>query len=283
MLDCKLSEDGSLLVFMLLFPDCRPKDAHISFVFIDVNEMKVRPYRINVHYSLSQLEFTRCLDKGTCSFQISRTFNITGAAYLLVKVLDFQHVYSIESGGLVMQTSELPTSGLTINPKHLTLNDQSMINLACTQGRMIIINYGNKQPLVKLVDISDNNTEENKKSVYASHKAWKKNTAPSNTWLWSKRDLLDGQDNRHVAIYFRRVVLQLADIAIQMSDGVFEDDVRKEYEKQDRLNPFALKNEEPTADEEDSKDENNQTADQQDLEQGPSTSDEPNGRTSQNE
>ncbi|XP_071949515.1 uncharacterized protein [Antedon mediterranea] len=256
MLECKLSSDGNLLAFMLLFKQCPPKGAHISFVFIDVPEMKVRPYRINIQFSLSQLEFTRCMDKGVCSFQISRAYNVTGSEYLIVKVLDFLHVYSVDSGALVVQTSALPANGLTISPKHLTIEDQSMVDVACTQGRMIIINYSNKQSGIKIIDIADKNTEENRREMYATHKAWMKNKVASNTWSWSSRDLLDGQDNRHTTAYFRRLVLQLVDSAIQLTDGEFGNDLMAEYQKIDRSHPFYLidQNKQETAKQDEPKD-----------------------------
>ncbi|XP_038050192.1 uncharacterized protein LOC119723554 [Patiria miniata] len=214
---------GMKLVLMVLFPAFSPKGPHISFVELNLKEMRVGEMRIDV--SLSEEEYERCLNDEVCSFGMSPVVAVTGTSYLVACILGTVRVYSTETTFQIMATTLDSQSGSKIKR---AFAERSSVLVSMSNGNINIITYAAKYNSVDVLQLGDKNTVKARRRVYESFLNWKKKKSevPPEQQLRRGVWTMDGDTDRNVELFARRMVLQLADVAVYISEDLDVDSNR---------------------------------------------------------
>ncbi|XP_022088147.1 uncharacterized protein LOC110977921 [Acanthaster planci] len=227
------SASGRTLVLMLLFPAFSPKGPHITFVSLNLKEMSIDDMRIDV--SLSEDEYDWCLNDDICSFGLTPVVAATGTPYLIAGILGTVHVFSMETASEVMSAGMEALGG----SKAKKLAERLSLSVSTSMGNINILSYAAKHNSVDMLQLVDKNLVKPRRRVYESYLNWKgrKSDVPPEQQHRHRVWTMDNDTDRNVELYARRLVLQLADIAVYMSERLNVDANRlKQFWKEDKIN-----------------------------------------------
>ncbi|XP_071798528.1 uncharacterized protein [Asterias amurensis] len=226
---------GTKLVFMILFPAFPPKGPHISFVALDISEMKVvRDTRIDL--KLTEEEHNRCLNENVCSFGMTPIVGVTGTMYIIACVLGTVRVYSMETSFQIMSYAvEIHQGGSKLKK---SLAERATVLVSMAKGHIGILTYTEKYNSVDILQFVDYSSVKLRRRVHEAYLDGKKQKplVPYEQQHHHRVWTMDNDAHRNVELYMRRLVLQLSDIAVYVSEGLeIDKDRLQQFWNEDKI------------------------------------------------
>ena len=252
---CKSNSAGTKLVFMLLFPKAVPREAHVSFVIINLNPVLVSKNYVCV--SVTEQGHAKCMQGGVCSFDLSRAIDATGSEYIIANVNGNISAFSMTSGNEVMARGDQGWVGCQLNLKKGLILAQSKVQVASTCKGLQLMFYAKKKNSAILMHLTDNNTKEQRLKTWKAFQQWRhieghhsfthlmqnstrKYLIPKN---YSK---FLGHPDIHVECFMESLVLDVIDDAIQAVEGPFSIEMKQSFCVENMEIPFLKRTLQPT-------------------------------------
>lgn len=240
---CQVNSSGSKLVFMLLFPDADPKEAHVSFVTVKL-EPSVVVSKNYINIPVGKNDYTKCLRNGL-AFGLSRPIDATGSEYIVANINGNLTSISMTSGNDVIGRAE--RGG--INIKKGLIPSASKVQVASMSNRLQFLLYSPGYNSAVLLQLTDSNTREQRMRTWRAFQKWALGSAQQNAertlaplqTIRRVRWTFDGHSDVHVECFMESLVYELIDDAIQTVDGPFSEDQRRTFHAENMEMPFLLK------------------------------------------
>ncbi|XP_076453551.1 uncharacterized protein LOC143288799 [Babylonia areolata] len=203
---------GRELVFVLLFPEFPPKEAHMMILILDLRTMKLRDLRRDIH--LSNADHDQLVEQPVISFSTTRVLAPTGADYLFILMEGRLRCVSLTTGNLVLRVEDPrhPTgfTGCAINEKELSVGETGEVTSVCCNGHIYAALHDKSSTAVQVLKLMDQNEYEGRRLMWKAYQIWDeyKRVPPETrvdkvTWLLG--------DMQHPEVDTRRLVLDLVD------------------------------------------------------------------------
>lgn len=249
-LSCQPNPSGTKLVFMLLFPEVMPRETHMTFAIVNLAEMVVSRNRIIV--DLSSEEHARCKEGVFCSFCIAKALDATGSEYIISNIHGMLGAFSMATGNTVMAESQEQWVGCSVNLEKSGLVAASQVEVASTPKGLIVISYTAKTNTATLLHLVDKNSSRQRRITWRAFRAWQQrdqhSCTPSEQMLRQFQWTFSGHTNAHPECAIEALILDLADIAIQLVDGSFGEEDRDLFAAENRQLPFRRRDEKASGD-----------------------------------
>ncbi|ESP04900.1 hypothetical protein LOTGIDRAFT_156139 [Lottia gigantea] len=174
LVEVQQSSSGTELIFMLLFPEFPPKDAHLTILVLDLKTFKLRDIRKDI--KLTNKEYNELIQQDNLSFDVSHVFGTTGADYLYLTINGQVRVISLNTGSIVMRTDNTDRvttfPGLTVEEKLLSLMKNSKVISWSTNTQLSSIYYSQKSPVLSIMKLEDQNTPTKRRMMVKSSQMW---------------------------------------------------------------------------------------------------------------
>lgn len=171
---CRLSPSGKEMVIGLIFPELKPKEAHLAILVLDVCEMRFKNFRRDIVLPDDTL-YGRCLKENLVSCDITDPLGITASQYIIVIVNGNLSGYSVTTGQMVL-TSAAKTSpdfvGCHLNTKKFFISEDSRLAVTSARGTLFLALYeprrkDSKSPLF-ILRLKDKNSDLTRKQLRKS-------------------------------------------------------------------------------------------------------------------
>ena len=239
LLACKSNPAGTKLVFMLLFPKVSPRGSYVTFVVVNLEDMALWQDQFIV--DLSSREHNSCKEKDLCSFSISKPLDATASEYVIYNVHGELGAFSLNTGNVVMTRGHGQWVGCHIVLKDTNLIPSSKLEVASTPKGLTIISYAAGKNSASLVDLVDKNSPRQRLSVWKSSMRWQDKEVTKGPRLRRREWTFSGHTVAHVECAIQSLILDLADIAIQLVDGPFDETKQTACIAENRQLPYEWK------------------------------------------
>lgn len=244
---CQVDASGSKLVFMLLFPEADPKEAHVSFVILDL-EPSVAVSKNYINIPISKNDYGKCLHEGL-AFALSRPIDATGTEYIVANVNGSLTAISLTTGNVVMAKAEPGWTGCQLNIKRGLIPSVSNVQVASVCNGLQIWLYAQRYNSAILFQLTDRNTQEQRLGTWRAFQKLMLSRADRSAekiqaslqtmrrFHWNFGRHYDV----HVECFIEFLVYEMIDNAIQTVDGAFSEDQRRILHAENMTMPFLRK------------------------------------------
>ena len=258
-ISCAANYAGTKLLFMLLFPKAEPKEAHVSFVIINL-EPSVNVSKNYIHIRVNNNDYVKCLHGDTCSFGISQAIDATGSEYIVANVNDTLTAVSMTTGNEVMAETEEGWVGCHLSLKKGQIPPASKVEVASTCKGLQLLLYARRYNSAILLQVRDESTREQRIRTWKAFQKWihvdKQDDERTPAALQTVRQLtgtFKGHSDVHIQCCMESLVLDMIDDAIQMVDGSFTNEQRQTFHAENIQIPFLRKTSQSTGQDTDDK------------------------------
>lgn len=217
---------GRELVFILLFPEYPPKDAHMMILILDLMTMKLRDLRRDIH--LTTADHDKLMEQPVVSFATSRVLAPTGAEYLFVLMEGRLQAISLTTGNQVLKPEDPkhPSGfiGCPIDEKLLSVARTGEVTSVCCNGHTYAALHDKGSTTIQVLKLSDHNEYEGRRLMWKAYQIWDKyRRVPPETRVDKMTWLLG--DMQHAEVDMRRMILDLVDERVfGIQEGQDEED-----------------------------------------------------------
>ncbi|XP_032226996.2 uncharacterized protein LOC116610302 [Nematostella vectensis] len=246
LMSCSLDPSGDKLLFALLFKEAPSKEAHVSFVTINLRPVGVSTNVIE--YPLNTTEYKQCMEGDACALDVTKIIDATGSQYMFSNICGSLNGFSLTSGSTVVAASQENWIGCHLGVEQAVTFSNARVTLACPALGLIMLLHAPRQSTLTLIHFKDKNTAIQRQDTWAAFCALRAFNAASPSpqgqgQVLSRRAwTFDGFTDCHVAFTMETLVLDLVDDAIQIADGKFMEEQAKAYTLQNRFHPFIKRN-----------------------------------------
>lgn len=224
---CSCNQSSTELVFVLLYPEYKPKGPHLTILILDLLTMKVKDLRRDI--ALTEREYDTVIYQDNIHCDISKIYGATGSEYLFMNMDGILTAYSLNTGRKVLttvnSTNTAGFAGCSLSRRALQLTANTDITVAGNLGEISVIAHEKRYNAIHILSFIDNNSDEDRRSMWKLYQTWKELVdIPSSYRLDITNYELE--DNMYPEVYMRQIIYDCIDAAMDIptSNGPGETD-----------------------------------------------------------
>ncbi|XP_048246890.1 uncharacterized protein LOC124119841 [Haliotis rufescens] len=211
---CQTSS-GRDMVFLLLYPQFPPKDAHMTVLVLDLRTMKLKDIRRDI--PLTDAEYKEVLQKDVVSCDVSRVFGPTGSEYLFLTFNGRLRVLSLNTGKLVMRAENVSRpsyfGGNALDERLLPLQANAEVTTVCSGGRIYAVLYSMTSTVLHILEVRDEHDHDTRRMMIKAYQTgYDTEMVGSEIRVdpvaWQQNDL------QHKTVEMQKLVMEAVDNAV---------------------------------------------------------------------
>ncbi|XP_046555115.1 uncharacterized protein LOC124264417 [Haliotis rubra] len=211
---CQTSS-GREMVFLLLYPQFPPKDAHMTVLVLDLRTMKLKDIRRDI--PLTDAEYKEVQQRDVVSCDVSRVFGPTGSDYLFLTFNGRLRVVSLNTGKLVMRAENLSRpsyfGGNAIDERQLPLQTNAVVTTVCSRGRIYAVMYSTTSTVLHILEVRDEHDHDTRRMMIKAYQTGY-NTEMIDSEIRLDPVAMQQHDLQHKSVEMRKLVMEAVDNAV---------------------------------------------------------------------